>query len=449
MSQFRQRFQSPSSRSPYKDAEVKLRMQGSSYSSDAPDSPYVRRQIENQHIKNLSFWDNTDPEGQEDSEWAERQSPMPFILAIIILVVVSTVLWFMFRWVTGDNANTPPIIAADTAPFKVRPENPGGMMIPHQDKLIYGRLSQDTPQPVERLLPPPEQPMINPPSSMNVAQLMEPQANAAQMPAPTMNSQPNIVNQPQQSYPQPQGYMSQQQGYAPPQPMPQGMQQQAQVTAQPPQSYHPSQGQGQYSQQQPIQGQGPNQMPMHAQPAYGPAPGMPNNQQPHSPQIPLQTASNPVLPKQLSPVENIKPASDEDEKNESHSKDESPTYDSQSELEKLIAKEAETPLKKAPKKNDKKIPKATPVDAGKYKIQIASLPSRSMAEQEMKRLHSQHSSIFQNKPWNIQRVNLGNDRGHTHRLVVGSFPNQNAAAKFCKKLRSEKIGCVVIAPVKE
>ncbi len=72
-----------------------------------------------------------------------------------------------------------------------------------------------------------------------------------------------------------------------------------------------------------------------------------------------------------------------------------------------------------------------------------------MAENEMKRLRDHHGPFFDNKPWNIQKINLGTDRGVTHRLVVGSFPNHNAATKFCKRLRAEKIGCLVIAPANE
>lgn len=449
MSQFRQRFQSPPSSSINRETDVKLRMQGASYSSENPESPYFRRQIENERIKNLSFWDNTDSEGHEESEWAERQSPMPFILGTIILVVVSTLLWFIFRWISGENTNNPPIIAADTTPFKVRPENPGGMMIPHQDKLIYGRLSQDTPQPVERLLPPPEQPMIAQPPSTQGAQMATQQVETPQMSSPMVNNPGGVIAQPQQPYPQSQGYMQPQQGYAPNPPIPQSMQQQPTVQTQSPQTHQQPYPQGSYPQQQPYQGQAPNQMPVHQQSPYGtPSPSSVPSPSPN-PQIPLQSASNPIPPKQLSPVEDIKPASDDKSVSDEEDKSSSINYDGQNDLDKLIAREADKPLKRIPKKTDKKEAKQIPIDSGKYKIQIASLPSRAMAEHEMKRLRTQHPSIFQNKPWNIQRVNLGADRGFTHRLIVGSFSNQNNASKFCKKLRAEKIGCVVIAPVKE
>lgn len=56
-----------------------------------------------------------------------------------------------------------PVIHAEEKPFKVRPENPGGMEIPHQDKLIYQRLrGEERPIKVERLLSEPEKPLPPP-----------------------------------------------------------------------------------------------------------------------------------------------------------------------------------------------------------------------------------------------------------------------------------------------
>jgi SPOR domain len=51
-----------------------------------------------------------------------------------------------------------PLIRADVRPFKVKPENPGGMPAPNGDMLIYGEQRPG----VEHLLPPPEQPMARP-----------------------------------------------------------------------------------------------------------------------------------------------------------------------------------------------------------------------------------------------------------------------------------------------
>jgi len=80
--------------------------------------------------------------------------------------------------------------------------------------------------------------------------------------------------------------------------------------------------------------------------------------------------------------------------------DDGALQDGRSELNRLIAQEVETPLKRSAKKKDGKNIKQIGFDSQKHKVQIASLPSRLMAEQEMKRLRNHHGSIFQNKPWN-------------------------------------------------
>jgi hypothetical protein len=65
-----------------------------------------------------------------------------------------------------------PLVRADPAPFRSRPENPGGVAIPHQNFEVYDRLGQPSaPQAgpggrqVERLLPPPEAPLPRPPAA--------------------------------------------------------------------------------------------------------------------------------------------------------------------------------------------------------------------------------------------------------------------------------------------
>ncbi|MEX2650690.1 MAG: SPOR domain-containing protein [Alphaproteobacteria bacterium] len=60
-----------------------------------------------------------------------------------------------------------PLVKADPEPTKVRPEDPGGLAIPDQDKLVYGLIdptAQDG-EVVERLLPPPEEPVMVEPAA--------------------------------------------------------------------------------------------------------------------------------------------------------------------------------------------------------------------------------------------------------------------------------------------
>ncbi len=56
-----------------------------------------------------------------------------------------------------------PVVRADAAPFKVKPDRPGGLDIPNRDKLVYDRLESLPPPPrAENLLPRPEAPLLPP-----------------------------------------------------------------------------------------------------------------------------------------------------------------------------------------------------------------------------------------------------------------------------------------------
>ena len=61
----------------------------------------------------------------------------------------------------AGSSSVAPIIRASDGPTKVRPDQPGGMQVPNQDKEVYSRVSpnQSTGPRVENLLPPPEQPL--------------------------------------------------------------------------------------------------------------------------------------------------------------------------------------------------------------------------------------------------------------------------------------------------
>jgi len=77
-----------------------------------------------------------------------------------------------------------PVIGPDAGPVKVIPDNPGGVTVPDQDKVI---LNGDKAQPkVEQLLPPPETPLASP--GVQPAPPPAPQPVAQQPPAPPPQS---------------------------------------------------------------------------------------------------------------------------------------------------------------------------------------------------------------------------------------------------------------------
>ena len=124
----------------------------------------------------------------------------------------------------GDYFGTPaappgpvPVIGPDAGPVKVLPDNPGGMNVPDQDKVI---LNGGNAQPkVEQLLPPPETPLaspgVQPPvAPPPVAPLAPPQASQIQSTPP--QNQQSTSPPPQQTSPPPQQTSPQPQPIAPP-----------------------------------------------------------------------------------------------------------------------------------------------------------------------------------------------------------------------------------------
>lgn len=84
------------------------------------------------------------------------------ILVVLILACFGTVVWYAYQegQQTGISEITP-IIKAEEGAIKVRPDQPGGMEIPHQDKMVYSQIDGSDASPSqEKLLPEPEEPMI-------------------------------------------------------------------------------------------------------------------------------------------------------------------------------------------------------------------------------------------------------------------------------------------------
>ena len=91
-------------------------------------------------------------------------SSLKVLGALVGVTVVLGGIWLGFgdkiMGMIGVSDDAVPVITADPAPVKVRPENPGGMNVPNQGRLVYGVVDGTSSQPrVERLLPSPEKPV--------------------------------------------------------------------------------------------------------------------------------------------------------------------------------------------------------------------------------------------------------------------------------------------------
>lgn len=83
-------------------------------------------------------------------------------VALVTLVASAGGIWYAYS-LTAVPSGPPIVIMADPSPVKIVPENPGGMVVEHQDKKIFEQLTgRDEKAGTERLLPPPERPNPEP-----------------------------------------------------------------------------------------------------------------------------------------------------------------------------------------------------------------------------------------------------------------------------------------------
>ncbi len=83
------------------------------------------------------------------------------LVALSVFMVFSGLIVYAYnQGKEAGGGNRPPIIKAGPAPYKVRPDRPGGMQVLNRDKQIYSQFDGKPKSPVvERLLPPAETPM--------------------------------------------------------------------------------------------------------------------------------------------------------------------------------------------------------------------------------------------------------------------------------------------------
>ena len=84
-------------------------------------------------------------------------------VAVFGLMSVSGLVWFALNQgeliIGNDDV---PLVKADTSPIRLKPDNPGGLKVPNQDRLILKNLEMANPSKLEipeKLIPRPEQPI--------------------------------------------------------------------------------------------------------------------------------------------------------------------------------------------------------------------------------------------------------------------------------------------------
>src|SRR5690242_21871591 len=114
-----------------------------------------------------------DPDERPRKRAATASVQRPLIIRLLPILIVALALgsftgivgYYYFAGARGGADGIAPLVKAETKPEKIRPDNPGGMEVPHQDKEIYDKVIAGrtaVPPTAERLLPPPETPVQRP-----------------------------------------------------------------------------------------------------------------------------------------------------------------------------------------------------------------------------------------------------------------------------------------------
>ncbi len=91
---------------------------------------------------------------------------LPAIVAFIALLSFAVIVVYAYNQGVQEGSEDAAPVLRSEGPSKVPPQSPGGLDVPHQDKLVYNQIGkQQVGEAVERLLPPPETPLPKPAAS--------------------------------------------------------------------------------------------------------------------------------------------------------------------------------------------------------------------------------------------------------------------------------------------
>ncbi|MEX2616113.1 MAG: SPOR domain-containing protein [Alphaproteobacteria bacterium] len=117
---------------------------------------------------------------------------LPATLAIVTVAGFAGVVWYAYSTGIREGSEFAAPLLEAAGPSKIAPQDPGGREIPDQDKQVYGAIDRsDNVAKVERLLPPPENPLPVPVAPAPVAPppVADPQLDVPETP-PVLASPP-------------------------------------------------------------------------------------------------------------------------------------------------------------------------------------------------------------------------------------------------------------------
>jgi len=140
--------------------------------------------------------------GKDGGPPKRKLGTAPLVVAILAVSALGGLVYYAYDQGIREGTEVAAPLLAPEGPAKVKPEDPGGLAVPHRDKTVYdvvqGGASDTAQEKVETLLPPPEEPMVPPATAPAAAPAAAPvvtatnKLNEAEKPAVPQISPPPL-----------------------------------------------------------------------------------------------------------------------------------------------------------------------------------------------------------------------------------------------------------------
>jgi hypothetical protein len=316
----------------------------------------------------------------------EAGAPFGLIAGVVIgVAAVAGIGWYLWNSGAlggGPADGVPQLVKAHPDPYKVKPENPGGMQVENQDKLVYDRVAKgEAPPRVENLLPAPEEPKAPPKPAAPPPEAAKPEpapAEAANVETAKVEPPaPEPAKPAEAAKPEPAKEVAKTEPAKPAAPSKTEQDDLASLVA--------AATGGREAATGPI-----NTGPINTKPGAAPAADAPASQ--------TQVAAAP-------PISPAAPAAP------------------------LVTPPAVSPA----------------AMAGAFQIQLASARSEQGAMGEWNRIVGKNKDALAGLTPNVARVDLG-EKGVFFRLRAGPLKDKAAAESVCSTLGASNVGCIVVKP---
>lgn len=334
------------------------------------------------------------------------------LTGLVSVAIIAAYIWSGNDGADPEAYDEPPLIQAEEGPVRVAPDEPGGMEIPHRDKLVLQRVpgAEEDPR-RERLLPPPEEP-LPPPREEPVAAYEPPPESQPPVPAPRESLGAGAAP----AGPRPSAVAPSGGDQAPRPAVPTA--QKPMVKSEPPPPAR--------TQAPPA----PAQAAAQAKPAEGPRPLIPQTQQTLRQPPPQQPA-----PPRASGSTGSGTAAG------------SGTYVWPSDVGEGASRSA-PPRPEAAKTGETKTayalpPAAAPSGSGAFLVQLAAVSTPEQAQAAWSRLRGNNGDLLAGLSPSYARTDLGS-KGVVYRLRAGPVQGETRARALCAQLSGRNVDCMVV-----